>query len=179
MHVNCFVNWPCWCMLQKLNAADLSDVGFKPEWNSDPQLMGLYFVLFAIQNTLLTSVVSHGKFLSNVFCLCFVQTGYCQWMVTSWRWYANTAVVCWMLNICSFFDILCLTNTWSMLQQCWPPFHFQWPLTKQPIRLYSYHKMMRWLLMLKLTRLILLMMSQLMLTFSILMMTCYLLQTVL
>jgi len=35
-------------MLQILNAADLADIGFKPEWNSDPQLMGIYFMLLII-----------------------------------------------------------------------------------------------------------------------------------
>jgi len=30
-------------MLQILNAGEFADVGFKQEWNSDPQLMGVYY----------------------------------------------------------------------------------------------------------------------------------------
>jgi len=37
--------YSCGCMLQVLNAGELADIGFKPEWNSDPQLMGVYSVV--------------------------------------------------------------------------------------------------------------------------------------
>jgi len=31
-------------VLQVVNAVEYADIGFKSEWNSDPQLMGVYCV---------------------------------------------------------------------------------------------------------------------------------------
>jgi len=55
-------------MLQILNAADLADIGFKPEWNSDPQLMGIYFMLLIIWNNVLVYSCAALPASSNVFC---------------------------------------------------------------------------------------------------------------